>query len=286
MRVRATFRSFPASCAGRRTTRSASRSSACWPTGRRNIRVERRPSSPRCETSRPRTWPMPVYSTLRVSMPNVRKPVAESYWVIPDRLLAGRYPGGKNPRETERRIAAFVEAGFDTFLDLTEAGELPPYDIYLPGRVEHFRRPIPDHGVPRAPEHMADALAVLRNALAAGRRVYVHCRAGIGRTGTVVACHLMDCGLEPRDALIQLNELWQDNERSHTWPDVPETDEQRDYILNWAAPTTPAPPPAQPVQIVQRPEPARTREPELPLPRFEIPDVPSRRFEIPEMHIE
>ncbi|MBC8025110.1 MAG: ADP-ribosylglycohydrolase family protein [Steroidobacteraceae bacterium] len=204
-------------------------------------------------------------------MPNVRKPVAESYWVIPDRLLAGRYPGGKNPRETERCIAAFVESGFDTFLDLTEAGELPSYDIYLPGRAEHFRRPIPDHGVPRAPEHMTDALAVLRKALAAGRRVYVHCRAGIGRTGTVVACHLMDGGLAPRDALIRLNELWQDNERSHSWPDVPETDEQRDYILNWVTPPAPSTA-ARAIQGARLHEPAKMREPEMP-PRFEIPEM-------------
>jgi ADP-ribosyl-[dinitrogen reductase] hydrolase len=217
-------------------------------------------------------------------MPNVRKPVAESYWVIPDRLLAGRYPGGKNPKDSERRIAAFIEAGFDTFLDLTEAGELPPYDIYLPGRAEHFRRPIPDHGVPRAPEHMADALAVLRKALAAGRRVYVHCRAGIGRTGTVVACHLMDGGLEPRDALIRLNELWQDNERSHSWPDVPETDEQRDYILNWVA--LPAPSmPAQAIQEARRPEPARMREPDVPPPpRVEIPEMRADPAPIPIPH--
>jgi ADP-ribosyl-[dinitrogen reductase] hydrolase len=205
-------------------------------------------------------------------MPNVRKPVAESYWVIPDRLLAGRYPGGKNPKDTERRIAALLEAGFDTFIDLTEAGELPPYDIYLPGRVQHVRKPIPDHGVPRDPQHMVETVAALRAALDAGRRVYVHCRAGIGRTGTVVACHLMDCGLEPREALIRLNDLWQDNERSASWPDVPETDEQRDYILNWVAPPAPATPTLR-IQAAQPPEPVRMREAEVPPPRFEVPEI-------------
>ena len=47
-------------------------------------------------------------------------------------------------------MEAFLEAGFDTFIDLTEAGELPPYDIYLPGSVQYVRKPIPDHGLPRA----------------------------------------------------------------------------------------------------------------------------------------
>ena len=167
-------------------------------------------------------------------MPNLRKPLAESYWVVPDRLLAGRYPGGKTPKEAERRVAAFLEAGFDTFIDLTEAGELPPYDIYLPGSVQYVRKPIPDHGLPLAREHMAEVQAVIDAALAGGRRIYVHCRAGIGRTSLAVACHLIEHGLSADEALIRLNELWRDNERSHTWPDVPETDEQRDYILAWS----------------------------------------------------
>ena len=80
---------------------------------------------------------------------------------FPDRLLAGRYPGGKTPKEAERRVAALLEAGFDAFIDLTEAGELPPYDIYLPGSVQYVRKPIPDHGVPRAREHMAEILAAI-----------------------------------------------------------------------------------------------------------------------------
>jgi ADP-ribosyl-[dinitrogen reductase] hydrolase len=194
-------------------------------------------------------------------MPTLPKPLAESYWVIPERLLAGRYPGGKTPKETERRVAGMLEAGFDAFIDLTEAGELPPYDIYLPGRVLYIRKPIPDHSVPRAREHMAEVLAAIDSALSSGRRIYVHCRAGIGRTGTAIACHLIEQGLTPDAALIRLNELWRDNERSHTWPDVPETDEQRDYILGWAL--APAPVPAPEPALMPEPEPDPMQAPEV-----------------------
>jgi ADP-ribosylglycohydrolase len=158
------------------------------------------------------------------------KPLAESYWVIPDRLLAGKYPGGKNLKELERRLGPLLDAGFDGFLDLTEEGEVPGYVDYLPDTVDHVRMPIPDHGVPRDDAYMAEILVELDKMLAAGRRVYVHCRAGIGRTGTVVACHLIEQGLTPEDALTRLNEFWQTNDRSDTWPEVPETDEQRDFV--------------------------------------------------------
>jgi len=184
-------------------------------------------------------------------MPTVRKPLAESYWVIPDRLLAGKYPGGKTPKEAERRLASLLEAGFDTFIDLTEAGELPPYDIYLPASAQYVRKPIPDHGVPLHAEQMSEIQGEIDGALKRGRRVYVHCRAGIGRTGITVACHLIEQGMSGNAALIRLNELWQDNERSQTWPDVPETDEQRDYILAWS-------PHADPMQAPDVMDAART----------------------------
>lgn len=161
------------------------------------------------------------------------KPIAESYWVIGDRLLAGKYPGGKKAQEVERRLGTLLDAGFDAFIDLTEPGELPPYDPYLPPEALYVRKPITDHGIPRSAAQMAEILAELDAALESGRRVYVHCRAGIGRTGTVVACHLIARGLDNQAALAKLNQLWQGSDRSDTWPEVPETDEQRDYILSW-----------------------------------------------------
>ena len=172
-------------------------------------------------------------------MASFPKPLADSYWVIPGRLLAGKYPGGKNLQELERRLGPLLDAGFNAFIDLTETSELPAYDGYLPEEVVHVRKPIADHGVPRDAAYMAEILAELDELLAEGRLVYLHCRAGIGRTGTVVACHLVEQGLSGAAALQRLNELWQGSDRSDTWPQVPETDEQHEFVRAYTASADP-----------------------------------------------
>jgi len=74
----------------------------------------------------------------------------------------------------------------------------------------------------------------LKALLASGRRVYVHCRAGIGRTGTVVGCYLAEQGLDGSEALSQLNRLWRQCARSASFARVPQTDEQAEYVRLWA----------------------------------------------------
>ncbi|MBX5460925.1 MAG: ADP-ribosylglycohydrolase family protein [Steroidobacteraceae bacterium] len=161
------------------------------------------------------------------------RPHPNCYWVVPGKLLAGEHPAGVTLEETQQRLQDLLAAGIDCFIDLTMPGEMPAYDVDLPMSVEYIRKPIRDHGIPARREHMLDIQACLHEALRSGRRAYVHCRAGIGRTGTVIGCFLVEQGLSGREALERLNTLWQQCDRAHTWPKVPETDDQCDFVRNW-----------------------------------------------------
>jgi ADP-ribosylglycohydrolase len=163
-------------------------------------------------------------------------PFPNSYWVEPGRFLAGEYPGISRV-EPAGRVALLLEAGITSFIDLTGEGELPPYHLEFDRSVVHRRFPIVDHGLPHSPEVMDKVVAAIDADLAAGRRVYVHCRAGIGRTGMAVGCYLIHQGLDGPAALEKLQELWQRCARSKTWPSVPETEEQIRYLREWIAPS-------------------------------------------------
>lgn len=175
---------------------------------------------------------------------NHAKPIADSYWIsepsLPaGRLLAGEYPGAKDPAAARAKLERFLDAGVTTFIDLTEEDEygLRPYAAEV-GRLAarrgitltHLRWPIPDMTAP-SPAQMARILDAIDAALAAGETVYVHCYGGIGRTGTVVGCWLVRHGLSGADALRRIAE-WRaatpDGRRAS-----PETDEQRALVLSW-----------------------------------------------------
>jgi protein-tyrosine phosphatase len=108
-------------------------------------------------------------------------PIPDSYWVVPNRLLAGQYPGSYSSILCRRRLKKFLDAGIRTFIDLTEHHELEPYDTWLSElareravECRHLRYAIRDMGVPDV-ERLARILAVIDEELTAARPVYVHC---------------------------------------------------------------------------------------------------------------
>lgn len=174
------------------------------------------------------------------NMKERHRPVRESYWVEPRQFLAGEYPGKLEEELTRQRLDAFIEAGFDTFIDLTQPNEMVPYKNILleqaavySANVTHARFPIGDFGLPK-PEQMNKILDKLEEDLGAGRKVYLHCWGGIGRTGTTVGCYLVRRGKTGEEALDQLSAWWRGVPKSQYHLQSPETQEQVNFIRTWA----------------------------------------------------
>ena len=172
-------------------------------------------------------------------MSELDRPIPESYWVEPMRFLAGEYPGYSYGEALRKRLDWYLDYGINTFINLTDPDELPPYlpllleqAGYYDIDVQHKRFTITDHSVPM-PETMKTILDEIDAALAAGRKVNVHCWGGIGRTGTVVGCYLVRHGHTGPQALAQLAEWWKDVPKSRIWPNTPETEQQMQFVLNW-----------------------------------------------------
>ena len=172
-------------------------------------------------------------------MNELDRPIPESYWVEPGRFLAGEYPGRYYGEQLRQRLDKFLDFGINTFIDLTDPDELSPYlpelvdqARYYESEIHYKRLTITDFDIP-TPETMKAILDEIDAALAADRKVYLHCFGGIGRTGTVVGCYLVRRGHTGQAALDQLAEWWQNVPKRRFWPRTPETDEQINFIRNW-----------------------------------------------------
>ena len=167
----------------------------------------------------------------------LRAPIDESYWVVPDRLLAGEYPRARFDRDSAAKLARFAEAGITSFVNLTHDYELSPYDTWLdPETQTHRRFPIRDADIPHSKEFTEEILDAIDAELEAGKTVYAHCFGGIGRTGTIIGCWLArhpDVAA-PGSALERLGKLWSQCSKS-AYTHSPETLEQAEYVRDWEA---------------------------------------------------
>jgi hypothetical protein len=173
----------------------------------------------------------------------VALPHPNSYRLPGTRVLAGEYPFTLDPGEAREKLRRHLEVGIDTFLDLTEEGELLPYEAVLREEAERLgvpvvyeRHPIRDMGI-ASRERMERVLDAIDAAQEAGRRTYVHCWGGVGRTGTVVGCYMVRRGLTGEEALARVEAWFAGMSRDKVWrhPEgSPQTEAQRAFVRSWA----------------------------------------------------
>jgi ADP-ribosylglycohydrolase len=168
------------------------------------------------------------------------RPNPNTYWVIPGKILAGEYPGDKDLVKAREKINRFLEVGVRHFVDLTEFGELVPYEEILSEgsraasiAATYQRFPIRDVSVPRDAAHLGEILLTINRRIREGGAVFLHCWGGVGRTGLVVGCWLQEHGRTPDAALAELSRKWSTVAKSSEKPASPETVGQMNWVKTW-----------------------------------------------------
>ncbi len=128
---------------------------------------------------------------------------------------------------------AWRRAGVDVVVSLLTSEEVQELDLGREADAcgEHgiacLNHPIQDRDVPTSLRSMAELVFRLEEDLAAGRKVAVHCRQGVGRSAVLAACLLVAAGVAVGDAFARVAE-------ARGCP-VPDTVEQRAWVARFAS---------------------------------------------------
>jgi protein-tyrosine phosphatase len=215
---------------------------------RRRLRRNRREQQQQPQQQQPQQIFRSILSN-RMATP-MKGPVSQplrpntcTYWVS-EHVLAGERPTAKQGGldATRIKLGHYLDAGISVFIDLTESGQKPDYEIVLrelaetrgiANDVEYHRIPIPDFGIPTTTTDMVTILNAMDDAVSRNKKVYVHCAGGIGRTGTTIGCYLVRHGNDGKTALQEVNRLFQHSDRSMESWSSPETREQISFVRDW-----------------------------------------------------
>lgn len=129
-------------------------------------------------------------------------------------------------------INALKDGHFEILVSLLMRDESDEFDLAAEAHLSRSHGlqfcefPIPDLGTPRSMEAARELIGELYVALKAGKKVGIHCRQGIGRSGLIAAGLLVASGVDPETAFRQVS-------GARGLP-VPETAEQKQWVRELA----------------------------------------------------
>lgn len=158
----------------------------------------------------------------------------EVFWirdVAPGLLAFGARPRAGDWLEDE--IVGYKRLGFSHVVSLLEPAEaselgLATEDLLCEAqRITFHSLPIPDRDFPRRPEEPILLANTLAEAIARGEGVFIHCRAGIGRSGIITALLMLRLGV-PFDSVFS-------SLSASRGIRVPDTEKQEQWVRSLAS---------------------------------------------------
>jgi protein-tyrosine phosphatase len=128
-------------------------------------------------------------------------------------------------------IHGWKQAGIDTVVSLLENHEVRELGLTDESalcktcEIAFLSFPIPDRGTPASVPATVTLLNALIGQLRQGKAVALHCRAGIGRTGVLGACILLNLGVPSANVFALLS-------RARTLP-MPDTKAQVEWVARF-----------------------------------------------------
>jgi len=138
------------------------------------------------------------------------------HWLAPGLLGGAARPGLMT--EIENDLEALARVKTKLLVTLTEEWQ-PDAALMARYGIDSLYLPIPDQFPPTL-EEAREVCAIVDERLEAGEAVVYHCRAGKGRTGTMLAAQLIWRGVGAADALVEtrrMNKYWIESQEQEDW---------------------------------------------------------------------